>query len=110
RYQENNIFLTALGAKQAPPIAGATTAISPSIRWTIALSTTPTSTTRRRVALTGVHASATSGLPGAPRHEMVPRILSLRHVTEARRFLTHRYQSTAGLTAQRFPMAHTTRY
>src|SRR5206468_12888930 len=91
-------------------IAGAITAISRSIPWTIARSTTQTSTTRRRPASTGARASATSGSPSAQRRKMARRTSLSLLVAGAPRFLTPRYQSTTHLTAQLYPTAPTTRY
>src|SRR5207248_1952281 len=97
-------------ARVLRPIAGAITAISPSILWMIVRSITQTSTIRRRPASTGGRALATSDSPNVQRRRKVRRILLSLLVAEARRFLTPRYQSTAALTVQRYPTARTTRY
>src|SRR5437870_2132423 len=76
----------------------------------IVRSTTQTSTIRRRPVSTGGRALATSDSPNVQRRRKVQRILLSLLVAEARRFLTPRYQSTAVLTAQRYPTARTTRY
>src|SRR5207237_2964210 len=104
------IFSTGPAARVPRPIGGAITAMSQSILWTTAHSTTQTSTTRRRPASTGAPASVTSGSPSAQRRKRARGILLSPLVAGAHRFLAPRYQSAAAITVQLSPTARTTRY
>ena len=105
----SNIFSTEPAVRVPRPIAGAITAISLSILWTIARFTTQTSTIRLRPASTGAPLLATSDSPDVQHRKRARVILLLLLVAGARRFLMPRYQSMAVLMVQLYPMARTTR-